>query len=332
MNRAARQNGMTLVEVLIAMVIGLFLLAGIVQVYLGNRVSFAFTNAIAETQENGRFALDIISQDLRSAGEWGCIQFDPDAPDNVNNTLTAATVPGFDLDFHDFTGRPPIEGEEGGGLNGSDSLTIRGGKPGQSNVETPFFTATSKKLRTRNTGRIEVGDIVLLARCGANDLLIDAEADVHRVAAIDATVGNDQRELSFASEKSQQFENDAVLIELQTVNYFIDAGASGQPALYRQEFGEQPQELVEGVEEMQILYGVDTDADQFPNQYQQANAVADFNEVVAAQIRLLMRSMDDNVTDNVSSYRFNGIVRIANDRHLRREFSATIALRNRIGS
>ena len=326
-----QQHGMSLVELLIAMIIGLFLISGVAQVYLGNRVTFAFTNAIAETQENGRFALDAISRDLRSAGEWACIEFDPDDTDNINDTLSAATVPGYDEDFHDFIGRPAIEGDEADGLNGSDSLTIRGGKPGQANVRNPFFPGTSKKLTTYPSGRIEAGDIVLVARCGKNDLLIDEEADLLRVVDVDP-VNPERRELRFETEKSQQYENDAVLIELQTVNYFVDVGESGEPVLFRQEFNQAAEELIEGVEEMQILYGVDSDGDQFPNRYRQAGAVTDFNEVVTLQVSLLMRSVDDFVTDNPQSYRFNDTLRTADDRRLRRVFEATIALRNRIGS
>ena len=65
MKLVSKQIGISLVEVLVALVISLFLLGGIVQVYVGNKVTFKFTNALAEVQENGRFALDLMSQDLR---------------------------------------------------------------------------------------------------------------------------------------------------------------------------------------------------------------------------------------------------------------------------
>ena len=134
MRRFSKQMGISLVEILVALVISLFLLGGIVQVYIGNKATFAFTNALAEIQENGRFALDIISQDLRLTAEWGCIEFDPNDTDNINNTLAAATVPGYDANFHDFTGEDGISGTNNAGLNGSDALTIRGGKPGQTKL------------------------------------------------------------------------------------------------------------------------------------------------------------------------------------------------------
>jgi type IV pilus assembly protein PilW len=330
MNGFDNQRGISLVEIMVALVISLFLLAGIVQVYLGNKSTFKFTNALAEVQENGRYALDLMSQDLRLSSEWGCIEFDPADTSNINNTLSSATLASYDSDFHDFTGEDGIEGTNNLGLNGSDTLTLRGGKTGQANVKSPFEAATSTKLVVGPDSSIGAGDIVLVARCGANDLLINEEADVLLVTSTVATPT--ETELTFATGKSQQFENDAMVLELQTVNYFIAAGASGEPALYRREFDAAAQELVEGVENLQILYGVDTDNDEFPNQYQDADSVADFNDVVAVRIMLLMRSIDDNVTEDQQTYTYNGAAVTAGDYRIRQVFSTTIALRNRIGS
>jgi len=332
MNGVNRQRGISLVEVMIALVISLFLLAGIFQVYIGNKATFAFTNALAEVQENGRYALDLMAQDLRMVSEWGCIEMDPADTSNINNTLSAATVPGYDPLFHDFTGEEGIEGSNNTGLNGSDTLTVRGGRTSQANVESPFFALTSNQITTNAINSIGVDDIVLVARCGANDLLINEEADIFRVTATLPTNGNTQRLLTFSATKSQQYENDAMVVELQTVNYFIAAGASGEPSLFRREFNNAPQELIEGVEDLQVLYGVDTDNDKYPNQYQAADAVVDFHDVVAVRVMLLVRSIDDNVTDTPQTYTFNGATVTANDRRLRQVFSSTVALRNRIGS
>lgn len=342
MRRLNRQSGISLVEIMVAVVISLFLLAGIVQVYTGNRATFSFTNGLAEVQENGRFALDIISQDLRLASEWGCFQFkpkfspnvDPSFYDNskrINDTLNSGTVPGYDSNVHDFVGEDSIGGTNNLGLNGSDTLTIRGGKPGQANVESPFYAKTSNKLTTDAINTIGVGDIVLVARCGANDLWGEPEADILRVTGTLPINTNSQRELTFATNKSQRFENDASLIELQTVNYTIAAGASGEPALFRREFVGAAQELVEGVEDMQILFGVDSDDDDFPNQYMSSNTVADFDDVVSVRILLLVRSIDDFITEDPQTYTFNGVQTTAGDRRIRQVFSATVALRNRIG-
>jgi type IV pilus assembly protein PilW len=328
MKRISKQKGISLVEVLVALVISLFLLGGIVQVYLGNKTTFKFTNALAEIQENGRFALDWMSQDLRMSNEWGCVRFNPADTDNINNTIDAGTFAGYDSNLHDFTGEEAVEGTNNAGLNGSDTVTIRGGKPGQANVKSPFVPAGTASLNITPGGRIGQGDFVLVTRCGANDLLIEAEADILRVTNATSTPANTL--LAFAGTKSQQFQNDASVIELQTVTYSIANGASGQPSLFRTEFG-TALELVEGIEEMQILYGVDSDSDESANQYLSSNNVADFEDVVSVRVMLLMRSIDDFVAEAPQTYSFNGVQTTPADRRLRQVFTATVALRNRVG-
>jgi type IV pilus assembly protein PilW len=329
MKRIGKQKGISLVEIMVALVISLFLLGGIVQVYLGNKTTFKFTNALAEIQENGRFALDWISQDLRMSNEWGCVRFNPADTDNINNTLSAATVTNYNSNFHDFVGEEAVEGTNNAGLNGSDTITIRGGKPGQANVKSPFVPAGTASLNVTTGSRIGQGDFVLVTRCGANDLLIEAEADILRVT--NSTTVAATTLLTFAGAKSQQFENDASVIELQTVTYSIANGASGEPSLFRTEFG-TALELVEGIDDIQILYGVDSDNDQSANQYLSSNNVADFDDVVSIRVMLLVRSIDDFVAEAPQAYSFNGAQTTAGDRRLRQVFTMTVALRNRIGS
>ena len=329
MKRIDKQKGISLVEILVALVISLFLLGGIVQVYLGNKTTFKFTNALAEIQENGRFALDWMSQDLRMSNEWGCVRFNPADTDNINNTINTGTFAGYNSNVHDFVGEEAIEGTNNAGLNGSDTVTIRGGKPGQANVQSPFVLAGTPSLNVTAGSRIGQGDFVLVTRCGANDLLIEAEADILRVTTSTTVAANTL--LTFAGSKSQQYQNDASVIELQTVTYNIANGASGEPALFRTEFGTAV-ELVEGIEDMQLLYGVDSDNDQFANQYLSSNNVADFDDVVSIRVMLLLRSIDDFVAEAPQVYSFNGVQTTPGDRRLRQVFTATVALRNRIGS
>jgi type IV pilus assembly protein PilW len=335
MKLLSKQTGISLVEVLVALVISLFLLGGIVQVYVGNKVTFKFTNALAEVQENGRFALDLMSQDLRLANQWGCIAFNPTNTSNVNDTLNG-THPGYDADFHDFlsptvTLPGAIAGTNNAGLNGSDMLVVRGGKPGQTNVEGPFTAATTQSLNVNPIGSIGAGDIILVARCGEY-LLNIPEADILSVSSVDTT-NPVQTVINVAANKSQQFQNDAMVIELQTVTYTIGLAASGngELALFRQEFNGIVEELVEGVQDMQVLYGIDSDNDQFPNQYVTSDNVPNFNAVVSLRIMLLIHSIDDFVTEAPQTYTFNGVLTTPTDRRLRHVFTTTIALRNRIG-
>ncbi len=65
---ATAQCGLSLVELLIAMALSLLLMAGVIEVLLSSKQTYHASLALAELQESGRFAFDILAQDLRTAG------------------------------------------------------------------------------------------------------------------------------------------------------------------------------------------------------------------------------------------------------------------------
>jgi len=70
---ARRLAGFSLVELLIAMVLGLMLTLGVLQVFLVSKDSFAMQQRSAAMQENARFLLGRLAQDIRLAGQFGCL-------------------------------------------------------------------------------------------------------------------------------------------------------------------------------------------------------------------------------------------------------------------
>lgn len=66
-----RQNGMTLIELMVALAIGSFLMIGAVTVYMESRTTFRITESVSRLQENARFALDRMEPDVRMANYWG---------------------------------------------------------------------------------------------------------------------------------------------------------------------------------------------------------------------------------------------------------------------
>ena len=66
-----RQAGLTLVELMVALAIGSFLIIGAVQIYNQSRQAFVVNESIARVQETAQFAMDTIEADLRMASNWG---------------------------------------------------------------------------------------------------------------------------------------------------------------------------------------------------------------------------------------------------------------------
>ncbi|MCP4331999.1 MAG: hypothetical protein GY785_05045 [Gammaproteobacteria bacterium] len=335
------QRGISMVEILISLVISLFLLGGIVQVYIANKATYKFTDSISRIQENGRFSMETVVQDLRMAGFWGCAVFDPTDTAALVNNLDPGSA-AYDPMLHDFTGQSAIQGTENDGLNGSDSLTLRGSKPNQVNVRPPYNTTTSSDLNVTETTSIEAGDIVMISNCRGADIFqvtstTAAVADQNGITHVTGSEapGNYNPDICKGGGNlhclSQTYGSDSAMFELQTVIYTIAAGASGEPAMWRSENGTNV-ELIEGVEEMQILYGVDDDGDDFANQYLTGPAVADMNDVITIRVMLLVRSEEAFVSEEPQTYTFNGNTVTPNDRRLRQVFTTTIGLRNKIGA
>jgi type IV pilus assembly protein PilW len=134
-------------------------------------------------------------------------------------------------------------------------------------------------------------------------------------------------------------DSDASVSAILTSVFYIAPGAGtnndgNQPlSLWKKEGLNRPIELVEGVENLQILYGEDNSNDGVPNQYHAANFVADFANVVTIRVTVVVNSIDNvgsssdttlgcAIQDCIDGEDYDGL--------LRRAFSQTIMLRNQI--
>ena len=91
----------------------------------------------------------------------------------------------------------------------------------------------------------------------------------------------------------------------------------------------RPQELVDNVENLQILYGVDTDGDGIANRYVRAHeTAAGMTDVVSIRASLLLRT-ENNIASAAQTYAYNGANVTATDLRVRRVFTNTVKVRNR---
>ena len=206
------QKGMTLVELLISITLGLIITAALLSLFINSRQSYRVNENMSRLQENARFAVSFLSRDLRMADYRACV---------TGDRLVNA-----------------VAGQNDTGLNGSDTVTILW----QSNA------------------------------CG------DASAIV-------------------------------------TTIYSIQTGPSGSPALFRSIDGVS-QELVEGIENLQILYGEDTDNDNVPNYYVNAASITDMKQAISVKFTLIARTLETNIATDGG--------------RITRDFSSAITLRNRL--
>ncbi|WP_394752198.1 PilW family protein [Crenothrix sp.] len=347
--RTYRSNkGFTMVELMVAMAIGVFFLNGILQIFSSSRQIYRVQENLARLQENGRFAIDFISQDVRMAGYWGC---SPKVP-----SMARLSNPGF---FHKL--EPTVEGFEAmpsktwlpdlpsvfpkSGfdqvLEGSDILVIRkldaqgfsviNHGSAAANLQ---LAATSDQLEEAG---ITKGSLVIATDCTSAEAFQVTNTGnplEHVIAAPPETVTEATTPRNKYDHLTKAYQN-AKVHAVKVISYYVATNANNEKLLYRRANGavsSDDLQLVDGVEQMQVLYGVDTaDADLSPNYYVNADDVnknKNWDKVIAVRISLLLATLDDNVTAHPLPYFFDGEKKTPEDRKIRRVFTSTIALRN----
>jgi type IV pilus assembly protein PilW len=309
-----RQAGMTLVELLVALAIGSFLMIGAVQVYNQSRQAFVINESIARVQETAQFAMDTLEADLRMASNWGmhsrggavegrALIADP----NPNGLpAPAACGPDWALDL----GRP-VEGDNnayglpcaatGGAQANSDTITVRRATV----ATTPLAAGRLQIQSTRVQG-------VLFADGAIPPGFTAADSETH---------------------------------DLIVNTYYVAANSQlipGVPTLRRQSLvggAIVDQEVAPGVENIQLQLGVDVDEDNTVDRYinpgdpildpLDANFIPGIR-VITARLWMVIRGVTPEVgiQDNVNYAPGDVNLGQFNDQFRRMMVSKTVLLRN----
>jgi type IV pilus assembly protein PilW len=331
-NNRKRITGFTLVEMMIAMTISTVLLGGVIEVFLASKQAYRLQESQARMQENARFLFAILSNSIRQAGYTGCNSRKPGA---ITNTLNNASdhayrfgtaLEGYEAETSSWS--PTVDAAITSPLVGNDIIVIRGALDSGIRVVTPFMNTSSASLRVTSGNDLEQEDIVMVTDCSAASILQISNATPSSGSLVHNT-GNVVSPSNATSNLGKIYRDDAEIIKMETRAYYIRTGANGLPAIYQRIGLNAAEELIEGVEGMQILYGEDTDNDSNSDRFLSADQV-DMEEVVAVRISILLQSITDALTTGSQSYTFNGTTVTPTDHRVRRVFTTTIALRNRI--
>jgi type IV pilus assembly protein PilW len=370
------QKGLSLVEVMIAMVIGSVITAGVIQLFVSNSETHRVMVGQSRMQESARFALEFIGRSVRQAGYRGCFSsndelhttIDPvgNIPYEYNINIgvqgyeatgegvwspVLSTLPRTSSNGNNDTNVYKTGADEGKGngividtvVSGSDVITLRG--------------MAQQDLEARLINLLGVtDDIVVNVPPDGLSLLTDHLAVIHdcekatvfrvtstSIAAGQMTIGHDTDDNDDVANSidnlalKNSFNIDASVSAIVSNTFFLAPGvgetSQGEPALslWWKSGLAAPVELVEGVEDLQFLYGVSTNNDTVPNQYLLANQIADWKEVTTIRVTIVVNSVEDVggtstptqgclIQSCYEDENFDGLIR--------RSFSQTINLRN----
>ncbi len=341
-----RQRGVTLVELMVALALGLLITVAMLKVYVDASGLYRFNEGLARVQENGRFALEFIRRDTRVAGFWGC---DSDVtPNNLIDEDSSAYI-------NVLAGH--IKGLEGEEATDPDSITLRSAY-GTGFLVTGDMASTTSNIAVDPTD-IEKIDFdpddpkplpLLISDCHSADLF-------QLTGTPDSTLAHKLGDVTNTSDElNKAYLSGSRVYQVREITYCVADGTgtdkSGKPipSLRRADGKgsadacETGDELLEGIENMQILYGEDTDADSegangdgTANRYLRiSDTKLDPDRIVSIRLSLLVRSINNNLTTDLSPYTFPPWITPSTpttpaDRHLRKVFTTTITLRNKAG-
>lgn len=383
-----KQVGFTIVELMVAATLGLLILAGAISMFVNNKQMYTDQEQMGRLQENVRFAMDIISNDLRMVGHNGCTGTATKITMNLASvgaqstsgsgvkTLTTGTALSDYTKFYSFHYDTMIEGVQGSTSStsdwypstsndqvsamvaGSDALTIRYMEPIDAhlmNLGDDLATdKTTETVRISSNSGLANGDIIALSDCVGTDIVQITSATVAPACsspARDSTGPDDTCFTTLEIENgvgspgnsypsalnwiSHDYNVDGDIMRARVYRYFVGL-SNGQPALFRQQDSDPAEVFVDGIENMQILYGVDTDQDGLVDDYIAAGAtglvtLAEWRNVMAVKIALLGRTIEEYGPDvDSKTYGLLGTtVDPVDDRRRRKVVTSTIQIRNR---
>lgn len=348
-------KGFSIVELMVALLLGLFLVSGVAAMYISSKQSYRVTDNLSRLQESMRFSLELMAQDVRMAGYMPCRR-SADARNLVTGGESGANA--WFLDFFNFG----IRGYENSTntpannvLANTDAVVILKGGFYSSSVATQIDSSSTINLQESiPDGQFAQGDIAII--CDPR------KASIFQISA--RTKGNSSTGGSVSYSASSNtiipgnnsndmgtYGSDAQITSFEPVMYFIRP--SGQTpnvnSLWRRYFTSGStgtaqmitEELLEGIDSMQILYGVDSvlPNNQVVDRYVKADGVTDWEDVISVRIGLLMSTGEEVAAQiDTNTYNVAGTL-IADtattpthpaDRKLRYVTNTTINLRNRV--
>lgn len=329
-------RGFTMIELLLALAIGSLLLTSLTQVVMASKATYRLQHGLSEVQGAGRLALDLLSEDIRMSGFSGC---STSQRHSLQSTLTPSRRESLVNNFQNYA-LEGLDDYQGDGLRyaadrpfanrsrrsqpvaGTDALIVR--RP----VGMPLHlltqsTQTPGYLRVQLTTEDapwDVGDLVLISDC-------------HRGRLFEVSALRQQNgilEVSYTGTWASQepgFHPGAQLYRLDTHLYYIRQGSRGfGTSLYLKEGGSNnpPQELIEGAEDLQLLYGVGQRRSRGMalKHFLSATQVESgqlWDQVVSVRLHLRLASLEPHLVPTEAD----------GDGRLRRDFTTLVTLRNR---
>lgn len=326
-------RGFTLIELMVAMLLGLIVIAGVVSVFLAGQQSYRTNQALGDVQDSSRIAFELMARDIRDAGLNGC-----DNSGRIANVLVNGPNNGGTKWWANFnnalvgygsgTAADPALVVGTGATQqvaGTSSLALVGAADTGLSVLSDNQVTAQFTLNEVNSS-LASGDIMMV--CNPDHSAIFQATSYSKTAMTlsyitgSGTPGNCSTGLGYpttctATGNPYTFAPNALIAELNAADWYIgyngvlgSNGVSGT-SLYRVDQTDVPQEMVRGVTAMTIAYHQPSSTS-----FQAASASTSWGLVDAVQVTMTLVSTDERAGTDVKP--------------ITRTFTATTTVRNRM--
>ena len=331
-NTRRKQRGLTLVELMLGMTLGFLVSAVVLSLYINTSRSLAQNERYAWMQENARFALKALSEDLSMADFWGRIIATDVIAANVTSSIGDC---GEDIDVFDgntailvnnyhvspamtqFAPCPTLTISKRSNTDMLSLKRVEGSSTASSFVDAADIDGDSDTTEVLSLGASDLIDgVVYLRSTGSAGTFID-----------DASSGN----APSVGQSDWRY-----MPRIYFVRSFYETAGDGIPALCRMELSDVDLTatacIAEGIEDFHIQFGIDTDQDAIANIYSSTPTETEMESAVSARVYLLARSIeaDPHYTNDTQFVLGDSIILAENDGFYRRVYSTTISLRNTV--
>lgn len=294
----AAMMGLSMIEMMVALGLGAFLMLGLTQVYLANQKTSILQDDFARVQESGRIGVELMVKEIRMADFNGCV---PSTGDITN--LLDTTDPDYDANTMDFLaggvgGENDVTSLTIGGkavIDGTDTLVLRGMTDACEGLGrmTGLNPAASFSISNVNCPII-AGDILVLANCAGGDMFSVSNRNLSNVTVVHNTgTINVPGSVENASKiLSRPYGAGSQILKPYKKTFFLAAGVDGN-SLFLNDTG-TTMELVTNVTDFQIKFGEDTTGDGSVNFYRDAGPSVNFDEVKSVRVELTVESGEVN--------------------------------------
>jgi len=320
------QAGFTIVELMVAMAIGLIVSAAVAGLFVQSKSSYIQNDQIGIMQENGRFALKILADDLVMVDYWGGIQSPTsiatdtvdingdgtnDIVANIDQTDTGCGPTGVANWNYDFTNTLSY-------LDSTDTTAVAAVFPCVGTIKSSTDVLLVK--RVKGLSFVDEDDLINGRPYVRTNQLLGTVFRHKSASTLDPPSGySDWQYLAHIYYIEDNQLKRQALREVTSPN---------DPSANDPEFVEEV--LADGIEQFNILYGIDSNSDGIAEFFTSAPSDAQIATAVVARIYVLARSGSEVMGyTNAKSFVLGNLdVAAANDGYYRRVFSTSVVMRN----